>query len=397
MNRVVKINSGLASWLSSALILVLGLALSGCERPPIEAVQTGYRGTGMAQLYNQRLLTDQALLNQMPELDPPARVRAGSPRAGDVYQNVKVLGDLSLAEFGRTMNAMTNWIAPGQSCAYCHVEGNFADDGKYTKVVARRMIQMTQHLNADWKPHVGETGVTCYTCHRGQAVPEPVWFKSVPQTRSPAPLLGDRAGQNAASPVVGLSSLPNAPFEHYLLSQTQASPIRVAGVTDLPSGNTASLKQAEHTYGLMMHMSQSLGVNCTYCHNTQSFASWPQSRPQRTTAWHGIRMVRDVNEDYLEPLTSVFAAGAPQRLGQTGDVAKVNCGTCHKGAFKPMYGAAMAREYPALLGPTVLSAAAQSATQPAAQSAATNTGTAAAASSDATASVPVAADKPAGR
>ena len=27
------------------------------------------------------------------------------------------------------------------------------------------------------------------------------------------------------------------------------------------------IKQTEQTYGLMMHMSQALGVNCTYCHN----------------------------------------------------------------------------------------------------------------------------------
>ena len=34
-------------------ILVALLGLSGCERPPIDAVQHGYRGTGMAQIYNQ--------------------------------------------------------------------------------------------------------------------------------------------------------------------------------------------------------------------------------------------------------------------------------------------------------------------------------------------------------
>ena len=60
----------------------------------------------------------------------------------------------------------------------------------------------------------------------------------------------------------------------------------------------------------MMHMSQSLGVNCTYCHNTRSFASWDASTPQRATAWYGIRMVRDLNNDYLDPL-AVDVAGRP--------------------------------------------------------------------------------------
>jgi photosynthetic reaction center cytochrome c subunit len=31
-------------------------------------------------------------------------------------------------------------------------------------------------------------------------------------------------------------------------------------------------------------------------------------------------------------------------------VAKANCQTCHQGAFKPMYGKAMAKDYPAMKG-----------------------------------------------
>jgi photosynthetic reaction center cytochrome c subunit len=33
-----------------------------------------------------------------------------------------------------------------------------------------------------------------------------------------------------------------------------------------------------------------------------------------------------------------------------GDVAKVNCATCHQGVFKPLYGASMAKDYPELQG-----------------------------------------------
>jgi len=95
----------------------------------------------------------------------------------------------------------------------------------------------------------------------------------------------------------------------------------------------------------MVHMSQSLGVDCTYCHNTRSFQSWEQTPPQRVTAYHGIRLARDLNNAYLEPLTGTFPAN---RLGQTGDVAKVNCATCHQGAYKPLYGATMAKHYPEL-------------------------------------------------
>jgi photosynthetic reaction center cytochrome c subunit len=53
------------------------------------------------------------------------------------------------------------------------------------------------------------------------------------------------------------------------------------------------------------------------------------------TAWYGIRMVRDINVNYIEPVTNVFPAN---RLGELGDVAKTHCATCHQGAFKPLYG-----------------------------------------------------------
>jgi photosynthetic reaction center cytochrome c subunit len=119
----------------------------------------------------------------------------------------------------------------------------------------------------------------------------------------------------------------------------------VIGTTALPTGNRHSTKQAEWTYGLMVHMSEGLGVNCTYCHNSRSFGSWETSPPQRATAWYGIRMVRDLNNNYMEPLTATFPA---HRKGTLGDVAKVNCTTCHQAAYKPHLGASMLTDYPEL-------------------------------------------------
>lgn len=36
----------------------------------------------------------------------------------------------------------------------------------------------------------------------------------------------------------------------------------------------ATIQQTEQTYGLMMHFSNSLGVNCTFCHNSRNFHVW---------------------------------------------------------------------------------------------------------------------------
>jgi len=324
--------------LIAGLALLAGLA--GCERPPMESVQTGYRGTGMVQVYNPRTLEANAELHEAPVSLP----QAGSegPKASQVYKNVKVLGDLSVGQFTRLMASMATWVAPEQGCAYCHNVANFADDSKYTKVVSRRMVEMTQRINADWKNHVGATGVTCYSCHRGQPVPSNIWFKTNPQPYG-SNFMGDKAGQNEPSPVVNLSSLPNDPFTPFLLGSEE---IRVGGNTALPSGNRQSIKQAEWTYGLMTHMSTALGVNCTYCHNTQSFSKWEGGPDKRVKAWYGIRMARDLNLTYMESLVEVFPA---HRKGVLGDVAKLNCATCHQGAYKPLNGAPMASEFPELL------------------------------------------------
>ncbi len=319
--------------------LAAATLLTACERPPVEPIQRGYRGLGMVEVFNPRTVAAQYAQNQLPAAIPP--VEAGSPPATTTYKNLQVLNDVSAAELLRIMTAITTWVAPKEGCAYCHQGADFASDALYTKVVARRMLQMTKHVNADWKSHVADTGVTCFTCHRGQPVPKNVWYTD------PGPVhakgaLGNHAGQNAPARSVGLSSLPFDPFTPFL---EQKGEIRVVSNTALPAGNPHTIKQTEATYGLMIHMSEALGVNCTYCHNSRSFKEWDQSTPQRGTAWHGIRMVRDLNQAYLDPLKGTYPAN---RLGPLGDPPKANCNTCHQGVYKPLFGASMLKDYPEL-------------------------------------------------
>lgn len=309
------------------------------ERPPINTVQHGYRGTAMDELYNPRLLAAQAPLNVVPAGLAPASPEG--PKAGAVYKNIKVLGDLSVGQFTRLMATMTNWVAPKAGCAYCHNGANFADDSLYTKHVARRMLQMVQYINANWTSHVKGVGVTCWTCHRGQPVPQYIWFRN-PGPPHASGVLEASTGKNLASTAAVYTSLPYDPFTPFL--EGDAS-IRVEATQALPGTDLHSIKQTDWTYALMMHFSQALGVNCTYCHNSRSFADWSQSSPQRVTAWYGIRMVRSINLTYLDALQSVFP---PARKGPLGDSPKVNCMTCHQGAFKPLYGVSMLKDYPEL-------------------------------------------------
>jgi photosynthetic reaction center cytochrome c subunit len=322
-----------------AALLATSLLLAGCERPPPDISQVGYRGTAMETVQNPRIAAALKAANVVPAPQPPTE--GDAPLAKDIYENIQVLTDLNVAEFTRLMLAMTEWVSPEQGCTYCHVGDNLADDGIYTKVVSRRMLQMTRDINMNWKQHVAQTGVTCYTCHRGKNVPQEVWFID-PGPKPTRGFTADRAGQNIPAPKAGLASLPWDPFTLFLL---QNEPIRSISTTALPADNTRNIMQTEHSYSLMMHMSKGLGVNCTFCHNSRSFAVWEQSTPQRVTAWHGIQMARTLNVEYLVPLTETFPAN---RLGPTGDVAKINCSTCHRGVNKPLYGAPMSRDYPEL-------------------------------------------------
>ncbi|CAL8977160.1 photosynthetic reaction center cytochrome c subunit [Rhodoplanes serenus] len=334
-----KFGMRMLAGVSAALALLL--VIYAFEWPPVDSVQRGYRGLAMEENSNPRVDRAKVRANVLPEVAPPTD-KAGQ-KASQVYTNVKVLGDMDANEFLRLMTDMTTWVSPEQGCAYCHDENDLAAERPYTKIVSRRMLEMVRYINGSWKTHVAETGVTCWACHRGQPVPASVWYADSPKTAQGA--AGNRAGQNVASAAGGITALPVDPFTPFI---KDGADLRVISATALPAGNRASIKQTEWTYSLMMHFSKGLGVNCTYCHNSRSFFAWDQSTPQRTTAWYGIRMTRDINTQFLEPLTPQFPAS---RLGPLGDVAKVNCATCHEGVYKPLYGANMVKEYPILVGP----------------------------------------------
>jgi photosynthetic reaction center cytochrome c subunit len=323
--------------------------LLGMERPPIVAVQRGFRGTGMDQIYNPRTLEALALAAKVPRSLPPAS--PAGIKAGVAYKNVQVLKNLSVGQFTRLMVSITNWVAPKQGCSYCHNVANMAWDGLYTKVVARRMIQMTQNINGNWQSHVQKVGVTCYTCHGGNPVPKNIWFND-PGPAAAGGLAEAQTGMAHPTAAINDSSLPYDPFTPYL---EHAVNIRVQGDTALPNGNLSSIKETEWTYALMIHFSQSLGVNCTYCHNSRALSDWSQSSPARVTAWYGIRMVRDINNAYLDSLHDVFPA---YRKGPLGDNAKVNCATCHQGLYKPLYGVSMLTTFPELAAPVTQEASA---------------------------------------
>jgi hypothetical protein len=108
--------------------------------------------------------------------DAPAAPPPGPPK------NLKILpADTNIQQ---VMGAFRT--ALGVQCTYCHVAGDFASDDNAKKSMARNMLRIVGDINASFPDH--QRHVTCYTCHRGEAVPkmEPPAPSAAPKPAPPA-------------------------------------------------------------------------------------------------------------------------------------------------------------------------------------------------------------------
>lgn len=88
--------------------------------------------------------------------------------AGQRFKNIKVLNDMPADQMGKVMNLMSASL--GVNCNFCHVENDFAKDGKEEKEAARQMITMTLALNKSYFDNRPE--ISCNTCHNGKTHPQ---------------------------------------------------------------------------------------------------------------------------------------------------------------------------------------------------------------------------------
>ncbi len=300
---------------------------------------------------------ERAATNQAPPPLPPAA--EGGPSATQAYKNVQVLTDVSAAEFMRLQTAITQWVSPKEGCGFCHAGDDWASDAKPAKQAARAMLRMTRHINADWSNHVAGAGVTCYTCHRGQPVPAEIWFPSAPPPHNP--FLGKQDNWREAADTVR-KFFPDASYAEYFLDD---EPIAVQSTTPQPSGTISARIEAKRIYEMMMTLSDGIGVNCGFCHNSRNFQSWAESTPYRWVAYDAINMLRDLNRNFLMPIAAIIpqtrALEGETRLpvlparqsGQQLGNGLALCATCHQGVTRPLGGANMVHDYPGLAPTTV--------------------------------------------
>jgi len=94
--------------------------------------------------------------------------------AESVFVNLKVLGGFPAANLVRAMDQ--GWgKALGVSCTHCHVPGDWANDSKAPKSIARDMVRMGNVISTQLRSMEGLRDrrpiVNCTTCHRGQLKP----------------------------------------------------------------------------------------------------------------------------------------------------------------------------------------------------------------------------------
>ena len=94
--------------------------------------------------------------------------------AESVFKNLKVLGGFPAQRLVLAMNQ--GWgKALGVSCTHCHVAGDWANDLKKPKDIARDMVRMGNVISKQLASIQGLNDrrpiVNCTTCHRGQLKP----------------------------------------------------------------------------------------------------------------------------------------------------------------------------------------------------------------------------------
>lgn len=331
----------IAVGVAGSAVFVAAMIVGFGQPFPTESQQTGPRGTGM---HVQEFVSDLAVYPDVEGFftSEPIVPAEGAAVMGEADGVPPALANLTPENYERLVTAMRDWtgipdlLEPGND--------------SYQTQVAYSMIEMTQNINQNWIGHVqanAEVGVTCYTCHRGQAVPNNVWFKVSPVNSNVA---GWSANQNRVTMVSNFTSLPSDYLETYLLADENGNYANI-GVHDLESRvqqqpGDPLIQQAERTYAFMNYFANSLGVNCVFCHNSRAFYDPGQVTPQWATASLGIAMVQETLDLYILPLQNVLPA---ERLGPVyADVPKLACRTCHQGEQQPLNGLNVIRNWPEL-------------------------------------------------
>jgi len=202
-------------------------------------------------------------------------------KAEEVYKSIQLFKGLPASVVMGAMEKISGFL--GVDCDHCHVMGEFDKEDKKQKEETRLMFRMVRTISRE----LNTNRVTCYTCHRGHARPEP----------------GPKELQDKSEEAAKQTADNRRPAEQ-AYKNIQVLKGMTAGELTL----------------VMSNFSSALGVDCTFCHDMTGFDK--DTKAQKITARKMLNMTSAVAREH-------FGGRSP-----------VDCYTCHRGKPQPLSTAA---------------------------------------------------------
>ncbi len=141
-----------------------------------------------------------------------------------------------------------------------HPRLDFADDSKLMKAAARLMYRMTEEINNNYIAKVEDSGipVTCDTCHRGRASPEP--FTIQPPGGQPTAQI-PMEGEETPQPMVEAK-----PDGHQAMQQASSNSGDAAACATCHKEVVKDFANNPHSRPALMH--EGKGLTCESCHGS---------------------------------------------------------------------------------------------------------------------------------
>jgi photosynthetic reaction center cytochrome c subunit len=282
--------------------------------------------------------------------------------------NVQVLVGMNTSQIWQYM---TQYVSPalGVGCQYCHNINNFASEEYPQKASARAMLRLVNDVNSEFivnLPNWQGNYVQCATCHNGQAVGMEAFGDQFAKSVPPINVVVDPLDAQGR-PILDPAQKPEPVRDPLLLKEAilyyvsnyqvwkpydPADPESGRGSLALTYETGRTQDQVTVNQNVMNYMSWSLGVGCTYCHNSRNFVAYetdpagnlanPVYAYNKLKAQRMLQLTTWLQANWLNYGANGYAAipdhGASELTYRTlqGQVYNVpGCYTCHQGNAIP--------------------------------------------------------------
>ena len=234
-------------------------------------------------------------------VEAQGRGQAAGQTAEQQFKNIQVLKGTPAGELNQSMHVIN--AALGVVCEFCHADGEGPAAGreldvKPQKAVARKMMQMMMDMNRT--QFGGRQVVTCFTCHRGSAIPvaipEMVSFTEPKTVTTPVLPTVDQILAKYVAALGGEAALRKVTSR--VITGTQYIPTGPAGRVPTP----ASVEQYRKAPNLYLNIYKT--PTYTISEGFDGTTVWSQDQNGRVT--EPVKLDADRarrSADFYEPLT----------------------------------------------------------------------------------------------